>query len=181
MLSVQDARDILANARGTLPPSIYAKLYEHANSTNPFADDEPAFPAPSPAPVPAPAPTSTPTPLLVPTPVENTRIFKGNANPKSQKYLANIADGTLLFATSHLYNNYDGLPNKTEVVKTTSPEGVHCLKHNGVEHRNPNSLFKDLRIGKSDCGKYIWFCHNGTYKSLFNAFGVQPTQVAPTA
>jgi len=175
MSSIQLVRDLLAKAGGTLPPSLYAELYTYANSTNPFADDEPASQSPAPAPVP------TPTPLLVPTPVGNTRIFKGNANPKSQKYLANIADGTLLFATAHLYKNYVGLPNKTEVVKTTSPEGVHCLKHNGVEHRNPNSLFKDLKIGKTDCGKYIWFCHNGTYNSLFNAFGVQPTQVAPTA
>jgi hypothetical protein len=164
MSSIQLARDLLAIAGGTLPPSLYSGLYEYANSTNPFAVE----PALAPAPAPAPAPARAASPIV------------GKANAITQAYLANIPDGTSMLATHSKHKHYASLKIKTEVVKVFR-DGIHCIRHNGTDYASPTALFKALIINRNDSTKHIWFCHNGVYKTMWDAFGVQPTQVAPTA
>jgi hypothetical protein len=166
MLSPQDARDILANNRGTLSPSLYDKLYNLGNSTNPFADDEPAPPAPAPAPAPVPARDDIP--------------IVGKTNATTQAYFAIIADGTPVFATQSGNEHFDHLKNKIEGTKT-SRNGVHYLRYNGTDYGNPTALFEGLNIKTKNATMHIWFCHNGVYKKLRDASHVQSTQVAPTA
>ena len=160
MSSIQRARDLLANAGGTLPPSLYSGLYEYVNSTNPFAV-EPAL-------APAPEPARAASPIV------------GKSNAITQAYLANIPDGTSMLATHSKHKHYASLTNKTEVVKIFR-DGIHCIRHNGTDYASPTALFKALIINRNDSTKHIWFCHNGVYKTMWDAFGVQPTQVAPTA
>jgi len=169
MLSSQDARDILANNRGTLSPSLYDKLYNLGN-------DEPASPAPAPEPAPVPAPEPAP----VPAPARAASPIVGKPNAITQAYLANIPNGTSMLATQSKNKHYASLTNKTEVVKVFR-DGIHCIRHNGTDYASPTGLFKALIMNRNDSTKHIWFCHNGVYKTMWDAFGVQPTQVAPTA
>ena len=168
MSSIQRARDLLANAGGTLPPPLYAELFIYANSTNPFADDEPAPPAPAPAPAPAPVPARDDIPIV------------GKTNATTQAYFAIIADGTPVFATQSGNEHFDHLKNKIEGTKT-SRNGVHYLRYNGTDYGNPTALFEGLNIKTKNATMHIWFCHNGVYKKLRDASHVQPTQVSPTA
>lgn len=181
MSSIQGARDFLTKYAGTLPPYVYVPLYTHANSTNPF-DDEPVHPVPAPVPVPvlAPAPALAPVPVPVPAPARDDFPIVGKTNATTQAHLAMIADGTPIFATRSANQHFDQLKNKIEGIKI-SRNGVHYLRYNGTDYGNPTALFKGLNIKTKNGTDHIWFNHNGTYKTVWDAFGVKPTQVAPTA
>ena len=84
-----------------------------------------------------------------------------------------------MLATHSKHKHYASLTNTTEVVKIFR-DGIHCIRHNGTDYASPTALFKALIINRNDSTKHIWFCHNGVYKTMWDAFGVQPTQVAPT-
>ena len=159
MSSIQGARDFLTKYAGTLPPYVYVPLYTHANSTNPF-DDEPVHPVPAPA--------------------RDDFPIVGKTNATTQAHLAMIADGTPIFATRSANQHFDQLKNKIEGIKI-SRNGVHYLRYNGTDYGNPTALFKGLNIKTKNGTDHIWFNHNGTYKTVWDAFGVKPTQVAPTA
>ena len=85
-----------------------------------------------------------------------------------------------MYATPSTYEHYTRLRNKTEVVKIFR-DGIHYIRHNGTDYASPTALFKALIIKRNDATKHIWFSHNGVFKTMWDAFGVQPTQVAPTA